>query len=63
MKRLTGNFAEVAQALGAHGERIHKPHEIVPAIRRGLEVTRSGRPALLEVMIGEESATSTFKFD
>jgi acetolactate synthase-1/2/3 large subunit len=63
MKKLSGNFAEVAQALGAHGERIHKPHEIVPAIRRGLEVTRSGQPAVLEVMISEEGATSTFKFD
>ena len=63
MKKLSGNFAEVAQALGAHGERIHKPHEIIPAIRRGLEVTRSGQPAVLEFMISEEGATSTFKFD
>jgi len=63
MKKLSGNFADVAQALGAHGERIHKPHEIVPGIRRALEVTRAGRPALLEVMIKEEGAASTFKFD
>jgi thiamine pyrophosphate-dependent acetolactate synthase large subunit-like protein len=63
MKKLSGNFAEVAQALGAHGERIHKPDEIVTAIRRGLEVTRSGRPAVIEVMIKEEGAASTFKFD
>jgi acetolactate synthase I/II/III large subunit len=63
LKKLSGNFAEVAQALGAHGERIHKPHEIVPAIQRAIEVTRSGQPAVLEVMISEEGATSTFKFD
>jgi acetolactate synthase-1/2/3 large subunit len=63
LKHLTGNFAGVAQALGAHGERIDKPHEIVPAIRRALEVTRSGQPALLEFMISEEGSTSTFKFD
>jgi acetolactate synthase-1/2/3 large subunit len=63
LKTLSGNFAGVAQALGAHGERIEKPHEIVPAIRRALDVTRSGRPAVLEVMISEEGATSTFKFD
>jgi acetolactate synthase I/II/III large subunit len=63
MKKLSGNLAEVAQALGAHGERIHKPDEIVTAIQRGLEVTRSGRPAVLEVMIKEEGAASTFKFD
>jgi len=63
MKKLSGNFAQVAQALGAHGERIHKPHEIVAAIRRALEVTRAGQPAVLEVMIKEEGAASTFKFD
>jgi thiamine pyrophosphate-dependent acetolactate synthase large subunit-like protein len=63
VKKLSGNFAEVAQALGAYGERIHKPHEIIPAMRRALEVTRAGQPAVLEVMIKEEGATSTFKFD
>jgi thiamine pyrophosphate-dependent acetolactate synthase large subunit-like protein len=63
MKKLSGNFADVAQALGAHGERIHQPQEIVAAIRRAIEVTRSGRPAVLEVMIKEEGAASTFKFD
>jgi thiamine pyrophosphate-dependent acetolactate synthase large subunit-like protein len=63
LKKLSGNFTEVAQALGAHGQRIDKPHEIVPAIRRALDVTRSGQPAVLEVMIKEEAAASTFKFD
>jgi thiamine pyrophosphate-dependent acetolactate synthase large subunit-like protein len=63
LKKLSGNFAGVAQALGAYGERIHKPHEIVPAIRRAVDMTRGGRPAVLEVMISEEGATSTFKFD
>jgi acetolactate synthase I/II/III large subunit len=63
LKKLSGNFAEVAQALGAYGERIHKPHEIVAAIQRAVDVTRSGQPAVLEVMIKEEGATSTFKFD
>ncbi|MGH8065685.1 MAG: thiamine pyrophosphate-requiring protein [Candidatus Entotheonellia bacterium] len=63
LKKLSGNFAEVAQALGAYGERIHKPHEIVAAIRRAIDVTRSGQPAVLEVTIKEEGAASTFKFD
>jgi thiamine pyrophosphate-dependent acetolactate synthase large subunit-like protein len=63
LKKLSGNFTEVAQALGAHGQRIHKPDEIVTAIRRALEVTRSGQPAVLEVMIKEEAAASTFRFD
>lgn len=48
---LGGNYAKVAEALGGYGERIEKPDEIVSAIRRGLEKTRSGVPALLEFMI------------
>jgi acetolactate synthase-1/2/3 large subunit len=63
VKKLSGNFADVAQALGAYSARIDKPHDIVPAIRRALEVTRAGQPAVLEVLIKEESAASTFKFD
>jgi thiamine pyrophosphate-dependent acetolactate synthase large subunit-like protein len=63
VKKLSGNFADVAQALGAYSARIDKPHDVVPAIRRALEVTRAGQPAVLEVLIKEESAASTFKFD
>jgi thiamine pyrophosphate-dependent acetolactate synthase large subunit-like protein len=63
LKKLSGNFAGVAQALGAHSERIDKPHDIVPAIQRGLAATTAGQPAVLEVMIKEEGAASTFKFD
>jgi acetolactate synthase-1/2/3 large subunit len=63
LKHLSGNFADVAQALGAYGVRIDKPHDIIPAIRRALEVTRGGQPAVLEVLIKEENAASTFKFD
>jgi thiamine pyrophosphate-dependent acetolactate synthase large subunit-like protein len=63
LKKLSGNFAGVAQALGAYSERIDKPHEIIPAIRRALDATQSGQPAVLEIMIKEEGAASTFKFD
>jgi acetolactate synthase-1/2/3 large subunit len=63
LKKLSGNFAEVAQALGAHSERIDKPHDVVPAIHRALAATTAGQPAVLEVMIKEEGAASTFKFD
>jgi thiamine pyrophosphate-dependent acetolactate synthase large subunit-like protein len=63
LKKLTGDFAGVAQALGAYSAKIDKPHDIVPALRRALETTRAGRPAVLEVMTKEEGATSTFRFD
>jgi thiamine pyrophosphate-dependent acetolactate synthase large subunit-like protein len=63
LKKLSGNFAGVAQALGAHSERIDKTQDIVPAIQRALAATASGQPAVLEIIIKEEGATSTFKFD
>lgn len=63
LKKLSGNFAEVAQALGAYSARIDKPHDIVPAVRRALEVTRAGQPAVLEILIKEEGAASTFRFE
>ena len=43
-----GNYAELARALGGHGERVTRPEEIAPALKRGIERTREGTPALLE---------------
>ncbi len=57
-KYLSGNYAKVADGLGAYSERIEKPSEIVPALRRGLEANTQGRPALLEFLTREEQAFS-----
>lgn len=62
-KHLTGNFSEVAKALGAYSERITDPDEIVPAMRRAQEVNQSGRPALLEFITKEEGVFSKYRFD
>ena len=43
-----GDYAKLAQSLGAYGERITEPHDIIPAIKRGIAKTREGAPALLE---------------
>jgi thiamine pyrophosphate-dependent acetolactate synthase large subunit-like protein len=51
---ISGNYAEYAKALGAYGERIIDPQDIVPAIRRGIDQTREGVPALLEFMTCKE---------
>ena len=48
----------VAEGLGAYSERVEKIDEIVPAIRRGIEVTQTGRPAVLEMMTREETEFS-----
>ena len=37
-------YSDVARGLGAYSERIEKPEEIVPAIQRGIEQTKEGKP-------------------
>ncbi|HET9916267.1 MAG TPA: thiamine pyrophosphate-requiring protein [Candidatus Binatia bacterium] len=55
---ISGNYAEMARAFGGYGERISDPAEIVPAIRRGIEQTQAGRPALLEFLTAKETEIS-----
>jgi len=45
------DFAAVARAFGAHGERVTDPDEIVPALRRAED---SGRPAVVEIITSRE---------
>ncbi|MFQ5855962.1 MAG: thiamine pyrophosphate-binding protein [Anaerolineae bacterium] len=42
------DLAAVARDLGAHGERVEAPEEIVPALERALG---SGKPAVLDVIV------------
>jgi acetolactate synthase-1/2/3 large subunit len=44
------SHAKVVEALGAWSERVEKPDEIIPAIKRAEKEMRSGRPALLEMI-------------
>ncbi len=53
-KRLSGNYAAVAAALGAQSERVERPVEIAPALQRALAAAREGRPALVEFITREE---------
>ena len=55
---ISGDYAMMARAFGGYGERITEPSEIVPAIKRGIEQTRNGVPALLEFITGKETAVS-----
>ncbi|TNE58343.1 MAG: thiamine pyrophosphate-requiring protein [Alphaproteobacteria bacterium] len=52
--RVTGDYAGVASALGGYSERVEKPEEVRPALLRGIEETRKGRPVLLEMITREE---------
>ena len=57
---ISGDYAMMARAFGGYGERITEPSEIVPAIRRGIEQTRKGVPALLEFITSKETAVSRY---
>jgi len=57
---ISGHYADMAKAFGAYGERVTSPDQIAPAIRRGIEQTRSGKPALLEFITAQEISTSVY---
>lgn len=62
VKSLSGQFSEVARAMGAYSEKITDPQEIVPAIQRGLAAVDSGRPTVLEFITADEGEYSKFSF-
>ena len=51
---ISGNYADMAVAFGAYGERITEPGDIVDSLRRGIAATTQGRPALLEFITDKE---------
>ncbi len=52
---LGGNYADMGRAMGGYGERIEKPSEIVPALKRAIRANHEERrPALLEFITSEE---------
>lgn len=57
-KYLSGDYAQVAEAMGGYNERVKLPQDIVPAIQRAQRVVASGQTALLEIITKEESAFS-----
>lgn len=46
--RVGGDYTGVAKALGFHAERIERPAEILPAIKRGIEIVTKEQPAFIE---------------
>ena len=55
---ISGNYADMARAFGAYGERVTSPDEITAALQRGIEATERGQPALLEFITAKETAIS-----
>src|SRR5207237_6811972 len=57
---ISGNYADMARAFGGYGERVTDPGDVVAALKRGIQQTREGRPALLEFITQKEVQTSDY---
>ncbi|MDQ2804466.1 MAG: thiamine pyrophosphate-requiring protein [Pseudomonadota bacterium] len=57
---ISGDYAAMARAFGGYGERVTDPDQIQAAIRRGIEQTQAGKPALLEFITSKEVRVSKF---
>ena len=57
---ISGNYADMAKAFGGYGERVETPDQIIPAIKRGIQQTQEGVPALLEFITAKEIQISSF---
>ncbi len=55
---ISGDYAAFARSLGCHGERVTEAAEIVPALRRAIEATERGQPALVEFITEQETQVS-----
>jgi acetolactate synthase-1/2/3 large subunit len=58
---ISGNYADMARAFGGYGERVTQPGEIIPAIKRAVQKTQEGVPALLEFITAKEIEFSLFR--
>ena len=55
---ISGDYAAMARAFGGYGERVTRPEDIIPAIKRAIEQTKKGVPALLEFITEQETEVS-----
>ena len=58
--KLGGNYAKVAEGLGAYAEQVTTPDQVGAAIRRGLEANGNGQTAVLEMITKEEETVPKF---
>jgi thiamine pyrophosphate-dependent acetolactate synthase large subunit-like protein len=45
------DFTKVAEAFGAYGERVERPEQVIPALKKGLKANREGRSAIIDVRV------------
>ena len=57
---ISGHYADMAKAFGGYGERVEKPEDIIPAIKRGIAQTEQGVPVLLEFITRKDEDFSLY---
>jgi thiamine pyrophosphate-dependent acetolactate synthase large subunit-like protein len=57
---LGGDYCKTAEGLGAYSERIDHPKDIIAAVRRAVEKTKTGKPVVLEVITKEENRLAKY---
>ena len=60
LNELGGNYAAVAEGLGAHAQRVTDPGKLSAAIKLAIAANDNGQPALIEVLTKEEENVSRF---
>ena len=55
-----GDYAKIAEGLGAVGITVTQPAEIAPALVRAQQLNRDGRTVLLDIHTNMEGRKSTF---
>ena len=50
----SGEYAKVAEGLGAFAQRVAVPDQVGPSIKKALDVTKTGQPAVIEIITKEE---------
>ena len=58
MTKMTGDYAKVAEGLGAVGIVVSQPGEMVPALRRAQQLNTEGKTVLIDVHCNMESRRS-----
>lgn len=57
-KFIGGEYAKVAEAMGAYSEVVHQPGDVIPAIRRAQHVVEGGQAVVLEIITAEDNTFS-----
>ena len=60
LTRMGGNYAMIAEGMGAVGITVTQPSEIAPALVRAQQLNRDGRTVLLDIHTNLEGRKSTF---